>query len=54
MDIMRTIIVYRPYGAANLNTPYMVAGALERLLTYLKWFLKLFYPITVVYNNRYP
>ena len=29
-------MAYRPYGAYNLNTPYIVASALGRPLTYLK------------------
>ena len=51
---MQTIIVYRPYGTTNLNAPYIVASTLGYLLTYLKRFLKPFYPIIVIYNNRYP
>ena len=54
IEVIRTIIVYGPYGANNLNAPYIVTGTLGRPLTYLKRFLKPFYPVTVVYKNRYP
>ena len=54
MDIVWTIIVYKPYSTANLNAPYIIAGALGYLLTYLKWFPKPFYPATVVYKDGYP
>ena len=47
-------MVYRPYGATNPNASYIVTSALGYLLTCLKRFLKPFYPITVVHNNRYP
>ena len=32
----------------------MVASTLGYPLTYLKWFLKLFCPITIIYKDRYP
>ena len=54
IDIMRTIIVYKPYSTANPNAPYIVVSALGHLLIYLKWFLKLFCPTIVVYKDGYP
>ena len=53
-NIIQTIIVYRPCSANNLNTPYIVAGSLGYLLTYLKQFPKPFCPVTAVHNNSYP
>jgi hypothetical protein len=53
-DIVRTMIVYGPCGAANPNAPCMVAGTLKRPLTCLKRFLKPFYPATVVHDDGYP
>ena len=46
-------MVYRPYGANNLNTPYIVAGSLGHLLTYLKQYPKPFNPTTIIYKNGY-
>ena len=47
-------MIYRPCGVNNLNTSYIITSALGYLLIYLKYFLKLFYFITVIYKNSYP
>jgi hypothetical protein len=52
-EIMKSIIVYGPYGSWNPRAPYIVLLGLGLSPTCLKRYPKPFNPTTVVYKDGY-